>query len=244
MSQKNFGVGLLQFTPPGANPTPIGCGILQDVSVDFAQSVKELVGSRKVAEDIAESELKITGKAKFAQIQGAAIAAFLAGSTQATGTTIGALNEVATIPATPFTVTTAHASTYVENLRVFNATTGLEMTRVASSPATGQYSVNTSTGVYTFASADAGSIVWISYSYTSTGGQTVSFSNQLMGQGTTFTLTLYNIYSTYSYGIKLWAVVFPKFSLAFKNTDYTMADLEFQAYSDPQSRIFSQYTTE
>src|SRR3984957_8086894 len=171
MSQKNFGVGLLEFTPAGSNPTPQGCGILQDVSIDFSQTIKELVGSSKVAVDVAQAELKTTGKAKLAQIMASVIANFLSGSTQTTGTTIGAINEVQTIATT---VTTTNAATYVENLRVYNASNGLEMTRVASAPATGQYAVNTGTGVYTFASADVGKIVWISYSYTATGGQTVA----------------------------------------------------------------------
>jgi hypothetical protein len=44
-------------------------------------------------------------------------------------------------------------------------TQGVPMTKVSGSPTTGQYSVNPATGVYSFASADAGKQVVISYSY-------------------------------------------------------------------------------
>jgi hypothetical protein len=44
-------------------------------------------------------------------------------------------------------------------------TQGVPMTPVSGSPSSGQYSVNPATGVYTFASADAGKQVIVSYSY-------------------------------------------------------------------------------
>jgi len=53
---------------------------------------------------------------------------------------------------------------------------------VASSPATGQYSVNTATGIYTFASGDTGASVLISYTFTAaTTGTQLNITNQLMG---------------------------------------------------------------
>lgn len=244
MSQKNFGVGLLTLIPAGTNPTPIGAGILQEVSLDFAQTIKELIGSQKVAVDAAQAELKITGKAKFAQIQAAALQAFLSGSTLTTGTVIGQINEVATIPNSGFTITVAQAANYVDNLRVYNASTGLEMTRVASGPATGQYAVNIATGVYTFASADAAKVVWLSYKYTSTGGYTVAYNNQLMGVGGTFALQLFDSYSSWNVGLQLNSIVLSKFSLGLKNTDYTMIDMDFQALQNTAGNIISVYSTE
>ena len=240
--QRMFGAGLLTFTPPGSNQTPIQCGILQDVSIDHDNTIKTLTGQFRAPIDAAYADYKLTGTANFAQIQGAALQQILSGATITTGTTKGAINEVGTIPATPYQVTVANSATFVEDLGVYNTVTQQIMTRVASGPATGQYAV--AAGVYTFAAADTTNVVWISYSYTATGGKKVTFTNQLMGQITTFTLTLFNHYSTYDFGIKLFAVVVPKLSFAMKNVDYTMENLSFQAYANGSGQILEQYSTE
>jgi hypothetical protein len=125
---------------------------------------------------------------------------------------------------------------------VINVSTGLRMTRVASAPATGQYAVTA--GVYTFAAADVGNTVWISYSYTTTGGQTVAFSNQLMGQSTTFTCTLFNTFKSNNFGIKLYAVVVPKLTIALKNSDYMDQDIEFSAFASSTGKVMDYYGTE
>lgn len=241
--QYNFGTGLLEFTPSGANPTPLQCGVLQEVSVDIDQTMKELYGQYKFPVDVALADGKITGKAKFGLIFGAVIQQVLQGAALTTGTTIGGINEVGTVPGGgPFTITVANSATFVEDLGVIDATTGLRLTRVAAGPATGQYAV--SAGVYTFAAADTAHVMWISYSYTATSGKTVTYSNQLMGSANTFTCTLFNSYGGKNMGIKLYATVFPKLSLALKNTDYTMPALDFTAYANAQQKILDQYTTE
>lgn len=246
MPQYNFGTGLLTFTPPGANPSPIPCGVLQDVTLDIDQTIKELVGQYKTAVDAALANQKFSGKATHAQIFGAAMASILQGSVQTTGSTRGSQNEVWAIPTTPFQVTVANSATFVEDLSVYNVTASKLLTRVASSPATGQYSV--SAGVYTFAAADTGNTVWISYSYTSTSGVTVAYSNQLMGSATTFGLTLYNQYTVQGvvkyFGWKLYAVIVPKLSFAFKNVDYTMQNTDFQGFANSAGKIMDYYTSE
>jgi hypothetical protein len=104
------------------------------------------------------------------------------GQTLATGEAVQVLDEGAptgtAIPTTPFQITVANsasmsAGTPGVDLGVFNASTGIQMTRVAAGPTAGQYSFNGATGVYTFSSADNVSAVKviISYEYyqTSTG---------------------------------------------------------------------------
>ncbi len=71
------------------------------------------------------------------------------------------LNEAGTIPTTPFQITVAGAATFLGDLGVTHL--GVPLTRVPSGPATGQYSVNEATGVYTFAAADVGNVLAISY---------------------------------------------------------------------------------
>lgn len=74
-------------------------------------------------------------------------------------------NEPWTIPAAPWQVTAGQPyGTWGQDDGVTFATGGAALTKVASSPATGQYSV-TGVGIYSFAAADAGRSVLINYSY-------------------------------------------------------------------------------
>lgn len=65
--------------------------------------------------------------------------------------------ETHSVPANPgpYTVTVTNASTFSCNQSVAYAS-GTLLTQVTGTPATGQYSVDSSTGVYTFAAGDAG----------------------------------------------------------------------------------------
>lgn len=242
MPQFGFGTGLLTLTPSGSNPTPLQLGVLQEVSLDMEQSLVELRGQYQYPVDIAQGEGKISGRAKFAQIYAALLTQMLSGASQATGLTAAAINEVGTIPATPYQITVANSATFVEDLGVVDVTAGKRLTRVASAPATGQYSV--AAGVYTFAAADTTHTVWLSYSYTSVTGATVAYSNQLMGAAPTFTLTVFNSYSGKFVGLKLFAVKAPKLSLAMKNTDYTMQDLDFTAFAGSTGKVLEFYSSE
>lgn len=241
--QYGFGVGILSLIPSGSNPTPLQCGVLKDVTLDLVPgATKQLRGQYKFPVAIAEGEASVTGKAAFARLFNNLINSVMAGS-QTTGMTVGAINEVGTVPSSgPYTVSVAQAATFVENLSVIDATTGLELTRVASGPATGQYSVTA--GVYTFAAADAGHTVWLSYSYTSTSGYTSTVSNTLMGAGNTFALTLYNQYGSKYSGWKLPAVVAPKLSTGFKGADFTEQNVDFEAYADSGGKVLYYYSSE
>ena len=70
MTAINFGVGtMIGRRIDTNNPTPAFFGVLQELEIDFDQSLKELIGQYRVAVDVAFATLKITGKAKFARIQ-------------------------------------------------------------------------------------------------------------------------------------------------------------------------------
>jgi len=230
MAHYNFGVGQVFYTPPGANQTPVQVGTLKDVSLDISRDVKELIGANAFPEDVALGKGKISGKAKSGRIFGSMLNALIAGSTIATGQKGAANNETWTIPTTPFQVTVAQSATWSEDGGVYDYTAAKWLSRVASAPATGQYSV--AAGVYTFAAADVAHIVGIYYSYTIVTGTTVSLANPLMGAATIYTLNVFNTYRTKQKGYKLWAVCFPKVSWDDKQDDYTEFDLEFQGFAD------------
>lgn len=90
------------------------------------------------------------------------------------------ITENQTIPAMgPYTVTVTNAAAFAGDYGVTKA--GTPMTKVTGAPAAGQYAVNTTTGVYTFAAADAGAAIVITYSYTiSSGDYTVRQPNLIV----------------------------------------------------------------
>lgn len=240
MSQRIFGLGNLYLIAPGSLPVQVG--ILQDVSFDFKATQKDLIGQLQVAVDSARAEVKVSGKVKYGEFNGALLSAMLAGSTTATGSQIGIAGESGTIPANPgpYTVTAAHAAKWISDLGVYDATTKIYMKRVTGTPTTGEYSV--AAGVYTFAAADAGHIVSLAYDYTSdTLGSTITYKNQLMGTTTFFAMKLYNNFTDSSgvsnSGLYIPKVHFPDLALALKKDDWTMSDTSWSAIADADGTI-------
>lgn len=228
-----YGVGLLALTPSGSNPTPARLAILKDATVDQKIDTEDLYGEEMDPFDVANKSRKTTIKAKCAGFA-ADIYAALMGLTSSTGSKIAIPDEAATIPATPFQVTVAQGATFDHDLGVIDLTSGLAMVRVASAPSTGQYAVNTTTGAYTFAAADTGHSVLISYVYTAaSAGKTVTVGAQLGGAGNVFSLDLHRTYKTNSVGLRFFAVASQGFSTSFGSQKHAEIDLEFTAYKDP-----------
>ena len=186
MAQYNFGLGGLYLLDSESPTQATQVGVLKDVTLDISFDTKELRGSYTFPVDIAKAGGKIEGKAKFAQISGRLINEIIQGTLTTGATVIGSNNEAGTVPASPYAITVANTTGW-SDLGVYNVTNSKFMTRVASSPATGQYSA--AAGVYTFAAADTTNKVQISYSYTSATANTVTLTNALMGSGTTYLIS-------------------------------------------------------
>lgn len=253
MATFGFGSGACWGTPLTdysgaaiANPTPLLLGTLQDVSVDFSGDVKELYGQNQFAEVVARGKMKITGKAKFARWNGAIMNSLFFGQTM-TSSIVGDVYDAtgATIPSTPFTITPTVPSsgTWARDLGVRNST-GNPMTRVASAPTTGQYSV--AAGVYTFAAADTGQTVFISYNYTgtSTVAKTSIVSNVAMGAAPTFRCDLMNGLNGNQLNLSLYACVPTKLSMATKLDDFNIGEIDFSAFANSANQVFQWGTSE
>jgi len=230
---QSYAIGTAAIIPSGANPTPIQFAVLRDLSLDIAAEEKELNGQYQVGIDAFRGKVKFSGKAKYAWINGALLMAALPGATSATGTSQPAVNEAGVIPSTPFQITVSQSATFAENLGVRDLNTGKDLTVVASAPTTGQYSV--AAGVYTFAAADVGHTVQISYRYTSASiGKTISFSNQVMGPGASYIVQGFSAATgAKTAGFKMYAARIPKLSVALKAEDWMENDIEFFAIQDP-----------
>lgn len=249
MSILSFGSGtLVGVRTDVANATPVKFGALQDVSVEFSASIKELYGGSQFPIAVARGTGKINCKAKLGQIMGGVFSDLFFGTTMATGQLAFVHDEAGAVPAaSTYIVTVANSATWVEDLGVINATTGLPMKKVASAPATGQYSVVA--GVYTFAAADASVAVLISYTYTiAAAGQKLVVANQALGVQPVFSVYLKTNYTApngvkYSY-LKLNACVSNKLTLPTKLEDFTIMELDFSAFSDNAGNILTFCTNE
>lgn len=224
----------------GATPTPVKFGALQDVQIDFSGTIKDLIGQYQFPVDVARGAMKITGKAKAAQIYSSFFDLFFGvGVTGATGLEV-ALNEAQSVPGTStYTITATNHTTYSADLGVSYAATGIPLTRVAgSSEALGKYSVATATGIYTFSSADASAAMLLSYEYTGTSGfNELAISNQLMGTAPTFSVVLATTYKSNVMNLHLNQCISEKLMIPVKNSDYTIMEFDFAAYADAAGNL-------
>jgi hypothetical protein len=240
MAQYGFGSGtLFGYRTDVAVATPVQFGALQDVSLDFQFAIKELHGQYQFPLAVARSTAKVTGKAKFAQIGGRAFNDLFFGQALTTGQKITGLNEAANVPASPFQVTVANAATFVEDLGAVFAATGSPLIRVASAPAAGQYAAS-GTGVYTFAAADTGKAVLISYTYTTAAtGQRITIANQLIGSAPTFKVVLSESYQGKVLQVELNQCVSTKLMLPTKHQDFIIPEIDFEAFVDAAGNLGS-----
>jgi hypothetical protein len=239
-----FGSGVLIGTQLNvANPTPINFGLVQKVSVDTSVSVKELYGQYAFPVAVGSGTRKVQCKASLARFSGQAIGRLFYNQVPAAGSTISQFAEVHNVPASsPYTVTVTNATHFVADQGVTYASNGLPLIAVSASPATGQYSVNAATGVYTFAAGDTGAGVLISYTYTaSTAGEALAIANPLIGPTSTFTATLFATDPTTNsqFSVTLNQCVASKFSFDTNIEDFAKPDFEFQAFANAAGQVMT-----
>ncbi len=240
----SFGSGVLFGTRTDtANATPINFGLVQEVTIDETATIKELYGQNQRPVAIARGTIKTTGKAKVARISGVAFGNLFYGVTPAAGQTATSFAEGPTaIPATPFAITVANAATYADDAGVTNSATGLPLTLVASGPTAGQYSVNLSTGVYTFSSADnvSGVKVQISYTYTiAATGQKIIVANQLLGTTPTFKAKFYTTFQGQAISVQINNATASKLSFQTKLEDFIMPEFDFSCFADAAGNVMT-----
>jgi hypothetical protein len=247
--QNIFGAGALWATPTVdaygnavTNPTPVLFGVCQEIAVDVSFDTKMLYGYGQFPVAIARGKGKVSGKVKFGQINGAAFNV-LFGQTITASILGDYLDNTGTlIPGTPFSITPTvpGTGTWTADLGVRD-TSGVTYTRVASAPATGQYTVTA--GVYLFATADTGKTVLINFQYTAT--STVAkksvISNLNMGTAPTFRTDILMPFNGKMGVFSLNNCVANKMPLQTKLDDFTIAELDFDAFADPNTGVILTY---
>ena len=233
-----FGSGVLLGTRTDiANATPVNFGLVQEVQIDLQFTAKELYGQYQFPVAIARGQGKATGKAKMAQISGLAFNNLFFGGSLASGQLATSFGEAGTVPGAPgYTVTVANAANWQEDYGVVYAASGLPLSKVASAPSAGQYSV--AAGVYTFNAADASKPVLISYTYTIAGtGQLLTLANPLMGTTPTFQAQLYTSFQGKPCNVKLFNCVSTKLAFATKLEDFVIPELDFDIFANAAGNV-------
>src|ERR1700683_2970075 len=134
MTQFAFGSGTLIGKRTDVTGTPAALlGPSQDVSLDFDRKIETLLGQYNMAVAAGGGEFKIAGKAKFARLQATQINNLFLGQTLTANSmlemTTGETDTVAS-----GAVTVSNNASFVEDYGVFYASSGVQLTPVASSP--------------------------------------------------------------------------------------------------------------
>lgn len=225
------GIGTIWAIPSiSTSSTPIPLAIAKSVDLTFKQDRKPLYGQWMDPIDVLAAQRVISIKLAHNDFRAATAKMVMqGGSLTANSTKLTAVGEAATIPGTPYQVTVAQAATWSEDGGVLDLTAGIWLTRVTSSPSSGQYSV--AAGVYTFAAADTTHKLVITYSYTATttGSQTLVVANQPVAQSTGYLVRLYqqfNVAGTVrAIGYEFPSVHFSELNLAMKADDWNEESL-------------------
>jgi hypothetical protein len=236
--QTEFGSGTLWAVPTinlagnniaAANATPVPFGAMQDVSVDFSATVKELFGLYQFPIDVARGTVKISGKAKVARFQ-AELFNQLFGETLSSQETRVAYQESANISANNATVTLG--ANFYADLGVIYASNGTRLTRVAANAAAGEYVANAN-GLYTFNAAN-NTQVYISYAYTAnnSSGNSWTINNQLLGLSPFFSVYLNQVRRGKHMTLILNRCVSTKITVATKLEDFSVPEFDFSAMAD------------
>lgn len=248
MSQYAFGSGMLWATPLTdasgnaiANPTPVMVGVMHDASVDFSFETKTLHGQNQFPVAAGRGKGKITGKAKFAQLFGAMFNNVVFGQTMTGGLIAAKYDTVGTAIATSVSVTAPNSGAWNRDFGVIDSV-GRPMTRVASAPAAGQYAV--AAGVYSFASADVGKMVYINYEYTVAAASAPNATqstvmNMAMGAAPSFQADLYVPYDGKSMKLTLYKCLASKLGMSTKQDDFMIPEIDFECFANPQGQVFT-----
>ena len=225
-----FGLGKLVFKDALGNS--LVAGAVQEFSTDYSQDIKEMHGENKDALAIAGGKRKVTGKFKLGAYDLKVLnALFFNGSVTTGSERLGKDKVLADA-----TITVTNAGDFLEDLGVSTAD-GFQFKLVTTSPAIGEYSVNTTTGVYTFNASQTG-YVTILYKYSATTGQKYTIDTELMGDLNTFEVHLFTTYGGQNICKKYHKVTVTKFSEQIKNDDFVYSDFDFQLSVNNEGELF------
>jgi hypothetical protein len=220
------------------NQTPVEFAVLQNCSIDFDFTIKDLMGKNQFPVSVARGAGKIPIKAEVGIFSGQLFNQLFFGATLSTGAIQLAADEAHTVPAsTPYTVTAANSTTFIQDEGVTYANGNLLTYTTGTPSASGQY--EEAAGTYTFSSSDANASILLNYLYTTTTGEKITITNQAMGTTPYFSAVFRNLdpksglYTTF----KANRCTSNKLSMSAKMGDFQLVQFEMTALDDGTGNI-------
>ena len=242
---KYFNVGFAAAIPAGANPTAIPFAVLDGLSVNVKPEYETYDGQQLFPVAVALKKAKVSGKIDTIDVF-ASVLSQIFGVTPSTGSEIPVINEVKlNLSGAAYTV--AQGATFAEDFFVLNLTDAIQMKRVASAPAVGQYSVNTTTGAYTFNASDNTKNFGFTYSYTGAATGKSTLVQNAVGSLVTGVQLVGFAPSTSGkpLGVKIWNAFFDDYSLDLKADAFVKKSVSWFGAADPATtNVITQWTGE
>lgn len=239
------GAGWVSLIPNGVtNPTPIHVALVSGSTFDLKEEYADLRGEGPDILDRFRTARTLSGKLTISEFSVGLLGAATGGVTVSAGTKLGASHS-AVIPTTPFQITVTNGATFADDMGVINLTDGKQMTRGATASATNVYSVNTTTGVYTFNTADAGDSVLIMYRYTAASqDQTAAVAAVTNDTGAKYAIHCYATKAGKSWGFYVPSASIPGLSASFKRDGWSEVSLDWTAMLSSTNELFYMYAKE
>lgn len=238
-----FGPGVLIGTLAGG--TPVNIGFAQEITYSEKATNKEAFGSNRRALAVGGGTIKSTIKVKALRISSLAIAQLWLGVTPTVGGTFMQLAEGHTLPAAAPTVTIAppNGGTFLQDEGVVYTATGLPLSYNGTvAPTIGTYTVNTTTGVYSFAAADDNALVQTSYLYkTGSLGQSLLSGNPVLGNTVSIGIDIQYTDPTNNLTalFRIFNAVLDGFDLGTKLEDFTYPELNGTCFVNAAGNAWS-----
>ena len=235
-----FGPGVVILTRTDiANGTPLNAGYANEFSFEESATSKELYGQFRYPLDVGVGGVKVTGKLKNAVLSPGALNLFNGNTFTAGGEEV-ILSEAHSISTGTTTAIVSNSSSLTLDLGVFNASTGIPYTKVASSPAAGQYSEGA--GTYTFSTPGSTTALALSYAYSqSTVGQVAVTANQNVGINPTFQMDYWTTRNGNPYYIRFYKGQVIKRSMQFKFEDFMMPELDLVFSVNAANQMYQEF---
>jgi hypothetical protein len=237
------GMGWISLVPTGVtNPTPIHLALVEDGDYEIKQETSDVEDSDGNVIDSFVTKEDITGKLSLKDYSNSLVAAVARGVTISTGSVVGTSHQ-AIVPTTPFQITVTQGATFSADLGVINLTDKKPMKRDATATGTGVYAVNTTTGVYTFHTADAADEMLIMYRYTATAGTTAEIAKAVSGSAAPrFQIHVYkSSVPGKEWGFFVPNAQIPGLSVSFKKKDWSAVSLNWKALLSDTNKKFYTY---
>lgn len=248
-----FGPGILIVSRTDiAVPAPVNVGFANEFSFEAAGTTKQLYGQFQYPLAVARGTIKATGKFKAAVLSGLAWSALFYGVSAST------TNQIAWNVGSTFTLSTASTAavqvgsslTFDADLGITYAASGLPLQRVSTgSEATGKYSITTgSPGLYNFSAGDTtggptgGTPIKVTFTNTTSVGQSLLATNQLIGSTPTFQIdyfTNFNQPTSKPFVVRIFSCVAAKHNLVFKLEDFMMPEFDFDIFANAAGNVWN-----